>query len=297
MRAKRFSWTIACVIVVAVAALATSVASGASRGAASPHAVLGASTTYTDPAGDANGGPDVTTITVTNDDAGTVTMVVSVALPSGSLMQVLIDTNVDGLPDRYLGAFSLGSGFLVQAASKTDPLMAFVGSLALSGTDTTATLSFAASEVGIKQAFTFAITTQATLDQGDFSDFAGHFRYGLTTTPPPATTTPAATPEAAVKPVIGAPVTRPAYPQAGKRFTVSFPVVRSDGGAPLTNGTMICDPSVAGKVITHAESFKNGTAKLSFVVPKTAKGKALKVRLTIKSGGQSATKVATFKVR
>ena len=183
MRAKRISWAIACVIVVAVVVLATSVASGASRAAASPHAVLGAPTTYTDPAGDANGGPDVTTITVSNDDAGTVTMVVSVALPSGSLMLVPIDTNVDGLPDRYIGAFSLGSGFLVQAASNTDPQMAFVGSLTLSGTDTTATLSFAASEVGIQQAFTFAIETFANLDQGDFSDFAGHFRYALTTDP------------------------------------------------------------------------------------------------------------------
>ena len=97
--------------------------------------------------------------------------------------------------------------------------------------------------------------------------------------------------------MIGAPVTTPAYPQSGKRFTVSFSVVRSDSGAPLKNGTMICEPSVAGKVIAHTESFRNGTAKLSFVVPKTAKGKALKVKLAIKTGGQSATKVSTFKVR
>ena len=301
MKAKRFSWAIACVIVVALAGLAASVASGASRTAASPHAVLGTPTTYADPAGDANGGPDVTTIAVSNDDSGTLTMVVGVALPSGSMMLIGIDGNSDGSLDRYIGAYSLGSGLLIQTISKTDPKMAPVGSLNLSGTDTTATAAFAKGDVGIDQSFTFSIATVNSLDQSDLSDFAGPYQYTLTTTPPPpppATTTPANPPQqTVVKPSIGAPVTAPAVPTAGKKFIVSYSVTRTDNGAPLTSGTMICDPSVAGKVITHAESFKNGTAKLSFVVPKTAKGKVLKVKVTIKTGSQSATKVSTFKVR
>lgn len=102
---------------------------------------------------------------------------------------------------------------------------------------------------------------------------------------------------AVVKPVIGQPVTKPAQPVPGKQFTVSFKVTRSDTGAKLTTGTMICDPSVAGKVIRHEESFKNGIARLSFIVPMTAEGKALKVKLTIKADGQAATKVATFAVK
>jgi hypothetical protein len=52
--------------------------------------------------------------------------------------------------------------------------------------------------------------------------------------------------------MIGAPVATPAYPQAGKRFTVVFPVTRIDNGAPLTAAKMVCDPSVSGKVIVHA---------------------------------------------
>ena len=71
----------------------------------------------------------------------------------------------------------------------------------------------------------------------------------------------------------------------------------SDNGAPLTRATMICDPSVAGKVIKHAEQFKNGVARLSFVIPKSAKGKQLKVKLTIKAAGTSSTKVASFRVK
>ena len=113
------------------------------------------------------------------------------------------------------------------------------------------------------------------------------------TAPAPA---PATTPAASPKPVIGTPMTIPAKAAAGKRFSVAFPVTGSDNGAPLTRGTMICDPSVSGKVITHAESFTGGTARLSFTVPKAAKGTVLKVKVTIKSGDLSTTRVATFHV-
>lgn len=101
---------------------------------------------------------------------------------------------------------------------------------------------------------------------------------------------------AAAKPVIGKPVTVPAKPLAGKRFTVSFKVTRSDTGARLTRGRMICDPSIVGKVLRHQESFKRGVARLSFVIPADANGKVLKVKVTIKSGKRSGTKVARFRV-
>ena len=99
-----------------------------------------------------------------------------------------------------------------------------------------------------------------------------------------------------VKPVIGQPVTVPARPVAGRPFSASFHVTRSDTGEALKSGTMICDPSVAGTVIRHAESFKGGTARLAFVVPKNAAGKLLKVKVTIKAAGQSATRVSTFRI-
>ena len=111
-----------------------------------------------------------------------------------------------------------------------------------------------------------------------------------------AASTTAGTTPLKVKPVIGQPVTVPAQPVAGKRFTVSFKVTRSDTGASLTTGKMICDPSVVGKVIRHAESFNNGVARLAFVVPADAAGKLLKVHVTIKAGSQAATKVATFRI-
>ena len=53
----------------------------------------------------------------------------------------------------------------------------------------------------------------------------------------------------------------------------------------------------AGKLVTHADSFKAGKAQLSFVVPKTAKGKLLKVKITITASGQTAGRTYTYAVR
>ena len=99
------------------------------------------------------------------------------------------------------------------------------------------------------------------------------------------------------KPVIGKPVTAPARPVAGKAFAVFFAVTRSDTGARMTSGRMICDPSVTGKVIQHKESFRGGTASLAFVIPANAGGKLLKVKVTIKAAGSSASRIANFRIQ
>jgi hypothetical protein len=99
------------------------------------------------------------------------------------------------------------------------------------------------------------------------------------------------------KPVIGKAVTVPSTPLAGKRFLVSFKVTRSDTKAPLMRGIMACDPSIAGKVMTHSESFRAGIARLSFVVPANAAGKMMKVKLTIRAVGGSSTRVTAFRIQ
>ena len=113
---------------------------------------------------------------------------------------------------------------------------------------------------------------------------------GATTpTPPP--------PLAPVSPVISTAVMWP-RPTAGKRATVSFLVLRSDTNNPLTEGTMTATVLLAGKAIPHKQRFTGGVAQVSFVVPKTAKGEVLTVKLTITStSGGSATKTTNFSVR
>jgi Calx-beta domain len=101
---------------------------------------------------------------------------------------------------------------------------------------------------------------------------------------------------APAKPVIGAATAVPAKPQATKPFTVSFKVRSSTTHKALTTGLMASTASAGGRAIAHKQSFRGGTARVSLVVPVAANGKPLRVTVTIRSGGQAATKSVTYPV-
>jgi len=103
-------------------------------------------------------------------------------------------------------------------------------------------------------------------------------------------------PPATVKPMIPLSVTKMDV-IAGKTFSANFHVFRSDNGAKLLTGTMSSAPSVNGKVIyPHYEKFQNGIASVRVTIPANAKGKVLKVPVTIKLGNESFTHTATFQI-
>ena len=49
-------------------------------------------------------------------------------------------------------------------------------------------------------------------------------------------------------------------------------------------------------LIRHLEQFKQGIATLRFTIPKTARANLLRVRVTIRLGSQSTTRISTFPV-
>lgn len=100
-------------------------------------------------------------------------------------------------------------------------------------------------------------------------------------------------------PFVGSPSSVPRTATHGKRFTVTFVVERGDNGLPLTSGKTTFAVTIAGKPLTHTHSFKGGKARTSLVVPRTAKGKALKVKLTVVAGGGAApsTRSVAYKIR
>jgi hypothetical protein len=159
-------------------------------------------------------------------------------------------------------------------------------------------LTYTCSVSGVRASFTNTITASGLTQNGDTvttSDSAEVTVTGGAQPVPPATTSPPPTKAIAlVRPVIGKAVAVPAKPHAGKALLVSFKINRSDTGAKLTSGKMICDPRIGTRMLKHAEQFTNGTATLRFTLPKTAQGKLLKVHLTIRLGTQSATRIATF---
>ena len=81
-------------------------------------------------------------------------------------------------------------------------------------------------------------------------------------------------------PVIGKPSLVPAQAAAGKRLTVSFPV-SAVKPALLGGAKVVGTASVGGKPVAHTTSLAGGAVKVSFLVPKTAKGKTAKVAVTV----------------
>lgn len=259
---------------------------------------------FTDPSGDSGRAPDVTSVTVT-DDFGTGTIGVGLdvaAFPQNGNSSITLWLDTDKNPatgsptgNEYgfvvdnVGGYSWG---WMRWNGTTFVQMATSPTTSASIADQVVLWKFNKADIGAPaglRLYVMAVELANPTVDRDRAPDSDAWTYDLSTAPPP--------PVVEARPVIGAPKATPAVPVAGKRFTVSFVVTRSDTGAPLTTGTMVCDPSIGGKTVAHAESLKGGTARLSMTVPKSAKGKQLKVKLTIAAGGQSAAKVATYRVR
>ena len=250
--------------------------------------------------------PDITGVQVSNDNGGTILFRVAVSnLTPESILWLDLDT------DKNAASGKVGAEYTLEWEASATPgdngwyLSRWDGKAWVDTSDSTVRgmktatgveFSINKSDLAGTSGFALkAITARFAADAVTARDYApdgvATWTYDLTAPKPTPTPTPTV-----VKPVFGAVVTVPAKPVAGKKVVFTLAVNRSDTGAPLTTGTMVCDPSVAGKVLKHAESFTAGKAKLAFVVPKTAKGKLLKVKVKIVTGTQSATKVVTYKV-
>lgn len=290
--------------------LAVALAVGLAVGGAIASSTTAAEQSYTDPSGDGRSGTDLVSLTVRNDTSGNISIQVASASPvvANHAIALFIDSDRnqstgDGGDDYWMwGGPMVGTAFFAWNGSdyvERSPASFAVGQVGQNISE----FRFNKADIGNVSGFNFvAISISLDPPKVNFWDAApdrGYYSYDLSTPPPETTpTTPTEpAPPTAVKPVIGPPVATPLAAVAGKSMTVTFLVRRSDNGAPMTTGTMICDPSVAGKVLRHAESFKSGKARLAFLVPKTAKGKQLKVKVTIKAGTQSATRVATYRVK
>jgi hypothetical protein len=326
-------------------ALAMIVSTGFVSGAsAQGEATLAApsSLTFTDPAGDASSAPDITNVAISGDaSTGVLTFTVTApglepANPDGLMRSVdfFLDTDRNSSTgsaggheyDLYVwndstnaAAFYWDVGRWVGTGWQEVPMSATLGAHR-SGDVFTLTVSTA--DLGGTTSFALHTVSGAYDANGNAvaRDFApdGLLTWVYDIAGPTRTMTKL------VFPVIGKMQATPAQLKGGSRVTVAFPVTWSPNGksTPLTSGKMVCDPSVAAKVIPHAESFKNGVARLSFLVPKTARGKQLKVKVTITApsyqepngtwidaasaemgitassiNGQSTTKIVTLPVR
>jgi hypothetical protein len=266
---------------------------------------------YSDPAGDSGSAPDITTVTVSNTEAGVVTVRIAVPLEPWSMVLMAIDSDRDPSTGDEFGlegmVAAVNAGGVVTAIAADEDGDELPGvSIPATFVDGVLEVSFPREAFSIDQGFAFGfISAQIVNGEPVLGDLAPAdpcmirdvrcsqlWVYELTGVAPAPPPTPVV-----VKPVIGKPVAAPKQPIAGKRFTVRLPVTRSDDGTPLTKADVACTTKVAGKVVPHRHTFRNGTLKTSLSIPKTAKGKRLKIAVKVAANKQVAKKVLTYKIR
>jgi hypothetical protein len=256
--------------------------------------------TFSDPSGDAAGAPDITNVAVTGDAAsGTITFTATaagLALPSADGSERSVDLWLNRDRNDATGSSSGNEYDLYFWTDSTDPTqwswdianfangawqeMPQTATMHVGGSGNQFVFQLNKSDLGGATSFDI-YATSTTFDANgnlvahDSAPDGERWVYDITG--------PSRTLTTFVTPTIGTPVLVPAKPVAGKRLTVSLPVSVSGGlkGTTLTAGNIVGTASVADKPVAHTTSLQGGNAKVSFVVPKTAKGKTAKVTVTV----------------
>lgn len=286
-------------MLLAVSAALLAVVPSAAFGGAS-HVTVN-SQTYTDSTGEDANAPDITTIAISNNDAGLITFKVNIsnrpALTSDMSIQIFLDTDLKSTTGdpQFAGAdyvleldpgsialFQWNGSDYVGASSQASVTFAYDA--------TGATLRVSANDLNKTKGFNFAafaVSGIATDANGnpDFTNVhfdaapdPGHglFNYkviqkvtlsvvAFTTTPKPA--------------------------KSGKNFTAGLAVNESDTSGPVTSGTVTCNATVGLKHITlTGKSLKNGIAVCLWHLARTAKGKTLRGTITLTVQGVKVTR-------
>jgi hypothetical protein len=302
--------------VLALGAVAAVAATSFGQG---PAARAANSITFIDLVGDApTGVPDISSVNVTSDDTGLLTFTISTSgLEKLASLDVSIDADRNPATGPQTGGRLAGCEIMLAIVRNNSDavsgrVFAWDGqfmkvttrpSFTSSLEGGTARFQIGKDDLGTTTGFMFSI--QASTQQSgtayivlgyDFAPDNGTWSFDLNPAPPTSSTAQTTTVTRRVIPLIGRPTTTPHKAHAGQRFTVIFPVTRSDTGRRLMSGTMRCDPSFRDRLIAHSESFRNGIARLTFTVPKGAAGTRLNVKVTITFHGTSTTRNATFPI-
>lgn len=234
--------------------------------------------TFTDPAGDAGLGPDLTQLVVSNDDSGQITFSFSFAnRPAGLTGDDVVTIGIDadrrgdtGNPDGYeylvgflsegavveIGRWS-GSTFDLEAPQRT-----------LRARDGGRIISVNRSELGNTSAFDMRVSTLGSRT-GDQAPDGGVWTYELAVA---ARATIAA---------VGV-VFTDARPRAGKPFAVQRAALRLSNGAAVAPRAFRCTAFLDDKTL-------RASRRCRWIIPRGARGKRFSVVLTASYGGETAS--------
>jgi hypothetical protein len=265
-------------------------------------------TTYEDGRGEEAGAPDITTVSVSNDDRGNLTFFVSVPshpdltrdmrvrlwfsdgdpstglVPGGADHFVLVDGYLLGLgnamfydctPDNVCSPADVrGASFTyARGASFTLPADAFGIDPEQWGSTRVDFLAVVGAGYGYDPATQRFDFTNARVDQAPEDN--GYWTYT-------ARIGPAAL-------VANGVTTMPAAARAGKRLVVGMPVVRDDTRTAIRSGVVTCTARVgARRVATRPGRFVSRTAQCEFDVPQGTNGRTLHGSISVRHGTLTA---------
>ena len=299
-------------IAVATVALPT-MASGALSAPAAPSAIAANSTTYQDSSGENPAAPDITTITVSNTDAGVLSF--RIAVPNrptlGQDMWFEIWVNSDnnlqtGDPELagvdYVMQLIQGEILLYRWDGTTfsrrlgDPPAT---SLSYAYQGGALTVRISTSELGNTKGFTFLVVAIGGVvfdpvtgdpdDSNAATDVApgggsGLYAYQVKTTPPTLVVK-------GLKPT-------PKSPKAGLPFSLRLVAARSDTGAAVQNGRVTCIGRVGNtRLKAQVQRVQGGAAVCTWNIPPTAKGNSFRGSVAVVFEGLRASQSFTGKVR
>lgn len=298
-------------IAVAVVTLPT-VASGALSGSTASVAAAANSQTYQDSSGENPAAPDITTIVVSNDDAGMLSFRINVPNRPTLGQDMLIDLFVDTDNNPATGSQDIpGIDYVIEIARGEPNLFKWDGTsftrrfgdpsavtLALSYQGG-ATIRISAAELGNTKRFNFLTTVESGVvvdpETGDL-DFtnavgdaapgggAGFFNYRVIVVKPTL--------------VVRKATTTPTSPVAGKPFTMRLVAARSDTDAVIQNGRVACIGRAGNaRLKAQIQRVVAGAATCTWQIPATAKGKTFRGSVSVVFEGLRASQSFSGKVR
>jgi hypothetical protein len=297
--------------VVAVVALPT-VASGALSSPAAPEAIAANSMTYQDSSGENPAAPDITTLTVSNTDAGVIQFRVTIPNRAQLTQDMLLLLFVDSDANPQTGDLTeLGADYVIEIFGGEAALFRWDGTnftrragdppatsliFAYQGG---ATVTISAAELGNtkKLGFSFIAVSGVTVDPAtgdtDFTNAvadiapaagAGLYQYEVKITPPTLV----------VRSLRGT----PRNPTAGRTFTLKLVAARSDTGAVVRNGRVNCVGRIGNaRLRAQVQRVQGGAATCTWNIGPKAKGKTFRGSVAVAFEGLRASRGFSGKVR
>ena len=261
----------------------------------------GNSTTFPDSIGEDPAAPDITSVVVSNDDAGMITFQVNIsnrpALTPDMFMLIFIDSDQNsatGDPSSfgadYLIELDPGAVGLLQWNGTDYANAASQASLTYAYATTGATIHVSAADLGKTKALKFGVVAFSgfALDASGKADFtnlkrdaAPDFGHGLFTY------------QVLTKLVLNvtAFTIAPRPAKAGRQLVVSMAANENDTNGPVQTGTVGCAASIAGKrLVATTHALRNGIAVCAWRLPATAKGRIVRGLITLTVQGTPLTR-------